>query len=573
MKISALLFVLTIIPLFMDAQQITLAEAEAYAEQLVSKEILNTKGKEALLKIVRNKDRRTENIMGDNGYYTVSVLSKETILWFCRRAFFESRIHRLINQTGVEDKIIAEDSLIPRWTAYPPPGHESEDFIHPQRSTIGYTRTRTLENFKELGLISELVYEEGKKGLSDTSIDDEVGLTGVLFERSLYYSSYDTELKKQQQYISKLTDNGLLTKEKKDELLQSYKPYELKSISRILSYSVRYRFVDLTHLEANPRVTYPVIFQAIAELIPDFTYKNLTFDIEEQKDKTMVRQELIIGFAINGQVYRHAFFYDYVKIEPDSANPETPPARVSRNFHKGINKWLADIASPYRLYTVNIPGKDEGVYGESKVGLLLLKKGENELVSKDMYVLSDETFDSRLSQVNINKMIQELIGEGFFAHLSKKEMDRAKDVIFRSDIASPVDVFMCIPHTVVVFDWETGNLQNPYEDLTRRFEKASRGAFTLTNVIDEFEKGRDSADKVKYSFTLKGKKYETMLEFNSDWLDPKFMELLSRALEENKVDGAIHYCIDNGQEGGHIFLTAKQHAFVKKNYPDLIKDE
>lgn len=46
MKISALLFLLTIIPLFMDARQITLTAAEVYAEQLVNKEILNEQGKD-----------------------------------------------------------------------------------------------------------------------------------------------------------------------------------------------------------------------------------------------------------------------------------------------------------------------------------------------------------------------------------------------------------------------------------------------------------------------------------------------------------------------------------------------
>ncbi|NII24945.1 hypothetical protein HB364_07640 [Pseudoflavitalea sp. X16] len=574
MRINVLLIILTSSPFLMNAQTITLQDAEAYAAQLEQKEILNTKGKEVLLNAFHHKNVTSDD-QEDLKMYHASRLSKETILWFCNQAFFDSQMHRLLNQTGVEDKIVAEDAVIERgWTAYPPLGSRgNEDLIHPKRSTIGRTRTRTLEDFKVLGLISEMVYEEAKKGIQDATIDDELALVGFLLKRSYYYKSYDTELKKQQQHIDDLANKGILTKEKKEALLESYKPYELKDIAQILSYSERYRFVDLTRLEANPHITYPVIFQAVAALIPDFKYENLHIVIDRQKEDDMIRQDLKLSFTINGQLYEHVFFYDYVKVEPDPNYPEDPPARVSRDFHKGVNKWLADINSSYRLYTVNIPEEGEMVYGEKKVGLLLLKKGEAEVINKENYVLSHETFDVRLNRAGINKFIQDLTDHGFFAHLSNKEIDRTKASIFASDITSPLDVCMRIPHTVVIFDWETGNLRNPYEDLTKRFEKASRGVFSVTDIIDEFEKSWDSAKKVKYGFTMNGKKYETMLDFHGDWLDPKFIDLLRQAMKENKIDGEIRYCMDNGQEGGHIFLTSKQYAFIKKNYTDLIKDE
>ena len=195
MKISVLLFVLTIIPLLMDAQQITLAEAEAYAEQLVNKEVLNAKGKEVLLQAL-HKNEATEELQVDyEKYYTVAVLSKENILWFCRRAFWYAHMHRLFHPSGIEDKIVVEDTLINKgWTAYPPrDAFETYDYIHPKRSTLGRTRTRTLENFKELGLISGMVYEEAKKKLLDGVIEDEGALLEFLFERSCYYSKHDAE--------------------------------------------------------------------------------------------------------------------------------------------------------------------------------------------------------------------------------------------------------------------------------------------------------------------------------------------------------------------------------------------
>lgn len=64
-----------------------------------------------------------------------------------------------------------------------------------------------------------------------------------------------------------------------------------------------------------------------------------------------------------------------------------------------------------------------------------------------------------------------------------------------------------------------------------------------------------------------------MLDFNSDWLAPEFLELLKKALKENNVDGDFYYCVDNGQESGYIFLSSKQHEFIQRNYPALLKGD
>ncbi|MCB0610193.1 MAG: hypothetical protein KDD12_20895, partial [Lewinella sp.] len=76
-------------------------------------------------------------------------------------------------------------------------------------------------------------------------------------------------------------------------------------------------------------------------------------------------------------------------------------------------------------------------------------------------------------------------------------------------------------------------------------------------------------DKIEYGFEFNGKIYHRDLTAQSDWLDPQFMELIDIALKENKVDGAIYYCMDDGQAAGFIFLNEKQYAYLKAHQPAL----
>ena len=229
-------------------------------------------------------------------------------------------------------------------------------------------------------------------------------------------------------------------------------------------------------------------------------------------------------------------FHDYRREIPDPAR-SSRPSKLDHGFNKAVNKWLTDIGSPDRLFTVNLPIAGEGPYGGTRVGLLLLKKGQAESITTEPYLLSRESFDSQLSRKNLQRMITNLSGKGFFSHLSKPEMDSALDLLGTADIGSVADVLAQFPKTFVVFDWESGNLENPYQELTVEFGQISRGKFNPTRIVDEFEKGFKGQKSVKFFFVFDGKKYESALPFNGDWLDPHFMEMIRQALRDKDVDG------------------------------------
>lgn len=184
------------------AQELTVQQVEVYANQLVKKEILNEKGKAALIKAARAKKPAEEEdeLMRSTMPYDSSGFSKEWVLAFCYKAFSNSYMHRILTP-GIEKKIIREDSMINAgWVAYPPiKARDFKDYVHPKRSTIGYTRTRTLEDFKALGLINELVYQDCKKALQDSSVSDEVSLIELMTQRSVFYRCYDESTSKNTQ--------------------------------------------------------------------------------------------------------------------------------------------------------------------------------------------------------------------------------------------------------------------------------------------------------------------------------------------------------------------------------------
>jgi hypothetical protein len=185
--------------------------------------------------------------------------------------------------------------------------------------------------------------------------------------------------------------------------------------------------------------------------------------------------------------------------------------------------------------------------------------------------LSRESFDNRLSRRNIDLFIKDCIEQGILAHVTPSEIDSVKQSIYSADISSLEDLLLRFPRTVVYFDWETGNLDNPYQELTEKLVQSARGQFTVSQIVDEFKLGWDKAKTTRYGFTMSGTTYSIQLPFNGDWLAPEFLDLLRKAIHEHSIDGDYYYCVDNGQESGYIFLNTVQLAFIRQHYPDLLK--
>ena len=561
-----------------QAQGLSKDEIAQFANKLFEKKILNEKGKTDL---INNGEYDIEHVVTMTDPPKAETLktkkdkvTKEDILQFCVRAFASEFAYRSNKKNWkIEKRIKPEDSLRDHWTVSPFPLDMMEaNLIHPSRSTIGSTRTRTLNDFLELSLIDSLTYNDAKQKLSELKIQTEVELLAYLYERQVFYTNYDSLKAEQIAYIKKLLDNGLLSSAVYKRLINSYKEYEIKSKQDIVTSCNKALRFDLAKYAADPTLIYPAIFDSIKNILPDFNYKDLTVKKFEKPGYDLIEETVQISFLADTVKYSHKFFHDFKRQTPDP-NIKKEDNKISSDFHKGINKYLTDIDSKYRLHFIIFPD-ETSVYGQKEFGLILLTKDERGIIADDFdtYRFGAENYDQHLSSKKIKAFINEFNEQGFFKHLTNAEFEQGTELISNREINSIEDILDCFPKTLVVFDWETGNLENPYEEILKRFEATSRGAFYVSDIVDEYKKGWKKAKEVKFAFTLNGKRYEKLLRFKDDWLAPEFLELIKTALKENSIDGNIYYCIDNGQESGYIFLSDSQLKFIQTNYPQLLKD-
>jgi len=144
---------------------------------LLQKEILTKKGVRHLLSYAAKNPSKLDN-------------ENFLILEFLRMAFYHELVSRYMPGSKRGKNIKQEDEPITFYWALPLPSAKiDKHLIHPKRSTNGLTRTRTLHELKDLGLIGDQTFNEAQMKLKDSSIVAEGGLIAYLFERE---SSTDT---------------------------------------------------------------------------------------------------------------------------------------------------------------------------------------------------------------------------------------------------------------------------------------------------------------------------------------------------------------------------------------------
>ncbi|HEY0750110.1 MAG TPA: hypothetical protein VGD26_03075, partial [Chitinophagaceae bacterium] len=263
------------------AQEISPAQAKHYADMFVKKQLLTEKGKDILLNEFQSKSIEVEHpsTVYDTTYIKLEQ-SKQAMLVFLTRAFGSGLLHRQYDKkNSIEKKIRQEDKLLPA-NVYATMvlglgGYQYQDCIHPKRSTIGATRTRTLNDIYAIGLIDEKIYEEAKKQLRWELVTNEYELFRFLTSRSVYYHYFQFNKSEQEEYISGLTKAGIIKKDVIPAILKEYNDYKLLTIPQILEYSPRYTMADLSTIENNPSFTYPIIFEKLKTILPGFQYTGL----------------------------------------------------------------------------------------------------------------------------------------------------------------------------------------------------------------------------------------------------------------------------------------------------------
>jgi hypothetical protein len=605
----------------MIAQNLTQTQALNFAKDLYAVDILSEKGRDTLVEIIKqNKFSSGGVMMSLNGKFEPSYehdIKLSYILKFCSQAFgtafyfrsgsgkdgdkiqaevfkgvdynklspeaYEKLSDELQKRKStlegnlIENAIVDEDSFPKGFTFYMNPmsfheGKGLERCISQKRSALGKTRTRTLLDLLKIGLINQRIFNETLPQIQSNQLFLEAYVLDCLVKRTIYYEDFEDNKKQELKLLDQLEKYKILSKKAHESLISSYKPYEIKSKFDYLVYCNNAIVLDLKQYSLSPDVYYPLIFNKIKNVLPEFNFTKLRVKItnNDKYDKTLIEQKATLSFEVNGHVYKNTFWHDFVKKTPDSLDKKENIAVVRDDFHKAINKWLADIHSEKRLYFANNAYQGEAGQpwvGDGRIGLILLDEKQFKAWGDyEPYFMQIQSHDNTFNTVGCLKIIEEYNKIGLFSHLTKAEIDSAKLKIEEAEIDSYAGILSFFPKNLVYFDWESGNLENPYEEITLDFSAASRGIFTPTDLVDNFKKDWENKT-THYGFTFKNERYEAELEMKTDWLDYKFKQLIDQALKEQGDETAIYSCVSNGQEGGFVVLTKIQHEYLLKYHP------
>jgi len=229
-----------------------------YAQKLKEKGFLNEIGAKELLVFQPNEFFDTDQ-------------ERMLVLEFLMNAFQREFYSRLINENdSIEINIPVEDELL-EYVLYPDfqiraPEKEYQSCIAKTRSLFGATRTRTLNELKELDLIKELTYEEGQTLLDQEVIRNEKELMEFCFFKEGFYLKYKEFKQVEIEYARALIPLGLINRQGFERLKGDYQAFELKKKHGILSYSEYSTFINLVPYPDNPEFIYGEIFKELKTL-------------------------------------------------------------------------------------------------------------------------------------------------------------------------------------------------------------------------------------------------------------------------------------------------------------------
>jgi hypothetical protein len=168
-----------------------------------------------------------------------------------------------------------------------------------------------------------------------------------------------------------------------------------------------------------------------------------------------------------------------------------------------------------------------------------------------------------LTSMEIDDAITGWQKAGILNHLTKEQIAETKKKALASNNENLNDVLINFPDVVHWFDTELENLKDPYAELLQKFLSISHGVFKPTNISDNFS--NPGKNKVTVKFSLNNKNYSKDFKVQDDWIDADFFDFVKQTVTENKLAGQFYELYEGGQGGIIIFLTTKQHQYLKTN--------
>ena len=435
---------------------------------------------------------------------------------------------------------------------------------------------QSLERLNQTGVLSSRVYRQLQ---ADITVG-QVGFLADLYRRAAdlmrLYEALEAD--RVRPHLARLQEAGILSAAARADLLTALEAERLNDPIEFLEFSDQAILFDLRDYSDNPEEYFPAIHGAIAAmLLEQGMIENPFGDFElalKQRELWQSTAELealaaarglnieaffhydaVVSVEANGRYYKHASFYS-----PPNSEQDFLGKLESSEFIHLFNKILRDQASPYRLYTVGSSYAGfTGSFGPpippyAWFGVVALTQEQ-----ANVYFGQNHTRDHdplpELTSDRIQAILVLFEQIGLLEHLSDEQIAAGRDLIAESYITHPYELLSAFENVLLTFDWESGNIDNPYQALTQEFAAISRGYFSPTNITNEFDWNTQTAGQ---TFTLNGKEHSVSLEFQGDWLDPQFFEFIQSVVAQEIPQGNFYAAYDDYGTLGYFFLTKTQ---------------
>jgi hypothetical protein len=317
--------------------------------------------------------------------------------------------------------------------------------------------------------------------------------------------------------------------------------------------------IDFTANDLPAPDLYRPAFEKINGMSAEIDFQLVSLDLEAREYEWGTAGTVIAVIQQAGNDYTQAFAY-------------SDRIRVDHQFHRMVNRILADNNSEHRLFRLYLTCEDcdtnlysgSGPVDPHRVPIISLTSAQAQAI-QEQRLLSMCCDDFRLLKTaEVEEAIAGFQSLGLLDGLGAAEYEQARDEVFRNvrgDGAEVLSVFDAYDDSILYrFDLETANFENPYEEALMGLAGVSSDQFQPTAIQDEWVYDQESG----LSFELNGTRYKTTLSNWMEWLDPSFIATVNQALKEQGSSGQFYIVEGSGQDVSVIFLGADQARRIKE---------
>jgi hypothetical protein len=371
---------------------------------------------------------------------------------------------------------------------------------------------------------------------------------------------YFLEPWKLKRFIYALDTTKVMTDEHYREVLDRSANGQLHHFKDLLPYLDFFTAIPLKEHTGDSLGALNYLYAAASKVFPGLQYDSIKFRVQQDRKESVddfVVYNMITTLWRKGRAFTYASFYtaDF-KGKSDKDSILCPD-----QFYQVFNKILADISSPYRLHSVTIDPRTFGIIALTEQQFEQLN-WTYDGAAKSYVQVSFEHYTNKITQKRIGEALALYDSIGLFSHLSHMEKDSGMKEVEQNQMNNYSDILKSFKNLVFDIDLKYGVDDGQYRQITKQIALASRHRFLPKHIIDTYAYENKH---FRYGFTLNNKKYAAFLYQEGKWLDPKFWELIEKAMEENDHTGKFHniYPSDGLTE---IYLTDEQFAFLKEHH-------